>query len=129
MKVEIKEHVYLKGTHYYEGDTLEVGDRLGGAWIQTGKAMKYFAKRAFAHPTENRLTKAGERIDVSKGDAKDMENKGLITPAYKTKEDKDATRVYKKSSDLTLSQIEEYLATGKTLDFSDDDRKGVEQYK
>lgn len=56
-------------------------------------------------------------------------SKGLITPAYKTKEDKRATRVLKKSKDLTLKQVDEYLSTGKELDFSGDDREGVKQYK
>lgn len=91
--------------------------------------MKYLAKRAFAHPTENRLTKAGEQIRVSQKLADQMMSKGLITPAYKTKEDKKATRVHKKSTDLTLKQVEEYLSTGQELDFSGDDREGVKEYK
>lgn len=58
-----------------------------------------------------------------------MIEKGLITPAYQTKEDKRATRVLKKSKDLTLKQIEEWVSLGKELDFKGDDRKGVEEYK
>lgn len=91
--------------------------------------MKYLAKRAFAHPSENRLTKAGERIQVPEKTAKQMIEKGLITPAYKTKEDKQATRVLKKSTDLTIRQIQEWTSLGKELDFTGDDRKSVEQYK
>lgn len=91
--------------------------------------MKYLAKRPFSHPTENRLTTAGEKIQISKSIASQMIEKGLITPAYQTKEDKRATRVLKKSKDLTLKQIEEWVSLGKELDFKGDDRKGVEEYK
>lgn len=89
----------------------------------------YLAKRAFAHPTENRLAEVGEKIKVSEKTAKQMIDKGLITPAYKTKEDKKATRVLKKSTDLTIRQIQEWTSLGKELDFTGDDRKSVEQYK
>lgn len=58
-----------------------------------------------------------------------MIEKGLITPAYKTKEDKRATKVLKKSKDLTLKQVEEFVSLGRELDFKGDDRKGVDQYK
>lgn len=92
--------------------------------------MKYFAKRPFAHPTENRLTSVGERIEYkNERVVQAMMEKGLITPAYKTKEDKKATKVLKKSSDLSLSQVEEWISIGKELDFKGDDRKGVEKWK
>lgn len=61
--------------------------------------------------------------------ADDMIEKGLITPAYKTKEDKRATKVLKKSKDLTLKQVDEWISLGRELDFKGDDRKGVEDYK
>lgn len=90
----------------------------------------YLAKRPFAHPSENRLTKAGEKIKIpTKKMADDMIEKGLITPSYKTKEDKRATKVLKKSKDLTLKQVDEWISLGRELDFKGDDRKGVEQYK
>lgn len=91
--------------------------------------MKYLAKRPFAHPSENRLTTVGEKIQVPERTAKEMIDKGLITPAYKTKEDKRATKVLKKSKDLTLKQVEEWISLGRELDFKGDDRKGVEDYK
>lgn len=91
--------------------------------------MKYFARRPFAHPTENRLTSVGEKIDVHENIGKAMQNKGLVVPAYKTKEDKKVTKVLKKSSDLSLKQVEEWISIGKELDFKGDDRKGVQQWK
>lgn len=91
--------------------------------------MKYLARRPFAHPSENRLAIPGEKIQVSGKTAEAMIEKGLITPAYTTKEDKRATKVLKKSKDLTLKQVEEWISLGKELDFKGDDRKGVEQYK
>lgn len=91
--------------------------------------MKYLAIRPFAHPSENRLAQAGERITVNESTAKQMIQKGLITPAYKTKEDKKATKVLRKSADLSLKQVEEWISLGRELDFKGDNRKGVEQYK
>jgi hypothetical protein len=58
-----------------------------------------------------------------------MIEKGLITTAYKTKEDKEATKILKKSKDLSLNQVAEWVSVGKELDFKGDNRKGVEQYK
>lgn len=58
-----------------------------------------------------------------------MIEKGLVTPAYVTKEDKRATKVLRKSKDLTLKQVEEWVSLGRELDFKGDNRKGVEQYK
>lgn len=89
----------------------------------------YLAKRAFAHPSQNRLTQAGESLNLPEAVAKEMIEKGLITPAYKTKEDKRATKVLRKSSDLSLKQVEEWISLGKELDFKGDDRKGVQQWK
>lgn len=91
--------------------------------------MKYLAKRPFAHPSENRLTIPGETIKVPETIAEKMIEKGLITPAYTTKEDKRATKVLRKSKDLTLSQVDELISLGRELDFKGDDRKGVEKYK
>lgn len=132
MKVKLNEPAYYKGAHYDEGDEPIVNARVGGAWIQTGKAneIQYLAKRPFAHPSENRLTTVGEPIPIkSKTTAQDMIDKNLITPAYKTKEDKEATKVLKKSKDLTLKQVEEWVSLGRELDFKGDPRKGVEEYK
>jgi hypothetical protein len=89
----------------------------------------YLARRPFAHPSENRLTTTGEKLNLPEKTAQQMIDKGLITPAYKTKEDKRATKVLKKSKDLTLKQVEEWISLGRELDFKGDDRKGVEEYK
>ena len=91
--------------------------------------MKYLARRPFAHPSENRMARVGERIQLSESIARQMIDKGLVTPAYKTKEDKRATKVLKKSKDLTLSQVREWISLGRELDFKGDNRKGVEEFK
>ena len=58
--------------------------------FKQGKPM-YLAKRPFVY--ENRLAKAGEKIQVPEAVAKKMISKGLITPYYKTKENKEAIKV------------------------------------
>lgn len=46
MKVKLNQPVYLQGKHYDEGETLSVSDRLGGAWVQTGKANEISSKKS-----------------------------------------------------------------------------------
>lgn len=56
--------------------------------------MEYLAKRPFSSIEHNGIVSAGERVTIkSKKLAIEMQHKGLITPAYKTKEDKEKIRV------------------------------------
>lgn len=59
MKVKLNQSVYLKGEHHEEGETLEVSDRLGGAWIQTGKADEVFSKEAIFTPDREQADDSG----------------------------------------------------------------------
>ncbi len=69
MKVKLNKPAYYKGTKYAEGDTVRVNARVGGAWIQTGKA-DVFSKKTVRTSKQKQTDGSGGEAGSSKDDSK-----------------------------------------------------------
>lgn len=74
MKVKLNKRAYYKGKHYNEGDTPTVNARVGGAWIQSGKANEILSKKTVRTSNgEQAGVAGGENTSVGKDSGRDDE--------------------------------------------------------
>jgi hypothetical protein len=70
MKVKFNEITYYKGKHYNEGDSINVDSRIGGAWIQTGKANEVSSKKTVRSSKRKQADSDGGEINIPRDDSK-----------------------------------------------------------
>lgn len=69
MKVTLNKDLFYKGENHKEGETLSVSARLGGAWIQTGKA-NVFSKKTVRTSKRKQANESGGKDKSPKVDSK-----------------------------------------------------------